>query len=428
MNAAIVVGVSAALLGTLASITLYDLLSQEISARLLRLPFPILGLAARRLTAGLRSDIYEEWSLEVEEILKDGKVGPITRLIRATHYALSLWLTKAGTEMDRALVDIIPPSLQGFEDIRALPRDRRKEFGVVTERLHELLQRPVDAFDQDYAVRLLTATASACEAYIDDRDEQAAEELAEAARPLAESLDRNHPAVLGVRRAYARALLQLGRSRRAEALLRELSLDEVRVVGPDHPGTLQTRRLLGWALMDEGRLPEAEAEFRALGVHATHLPDDAVPLRLHIQCMLSWTVSRQGRRHEAEDGYNAVILLRSRQLGADHPDTLDAKHSKGKMFVLSGDGARACAVLRPLLADRKRVQGAHHPDTWETRKYLAVARAHTHSRRSALAPRKTLRELRRIARAQTRRHGPDHPNTRDTLQWLAKLTGPADNQ
>jgi Tetratricopeptide repeat len=318
-------------------------------------------------------------------------------------------------------------TLQGFDDIRPLPRARRKEFGVLTARLHKLLRHPAEAFDQDSAARLLTVTAIACEAYIDDRNERTAERLAQAARSLAGRLSRDHPAAQGVRRAYAHALLQLGDHERAEVLLRELNAEETRSFGRDDPRTFRTRRLVSWALVGAGRFAEAEAGFRALDASMAQLtgPDSGagVPLWLHVRCMLSWTISCQGRPQEAEAGYDAVITDRSRELGPDHPDTLDARHSKGKLMVRHGDGPRACTVLRPLLADRTRIQGHHHPDTLETHKYLALACACTHPH-SARAARKTLRELRSILRIQTRKHGPNHPNTHDTRQWLATLTGP----
>jgi hypothetical protein len=312
-------------------------------------------------------------------------------------------------------------ALRGFDDIRALPRARRKEIGVLTTRLHALLRYPAEAYDQDSAARLLADTATACEAYIDDRDERTAERLAEAAYPLAGRLGCDHPAARGVRRAYAHALLQLGRQERAEVLLRELRADETRSFGPDDPRTFRTRRLLSWALVGAGCFADAEVGLRALDASMAQLSYVDVPLQLHARCMLSWTISRQGRVHEAEAGYDAVIADRSCELGPDHPDTLDARHSKGKMFVLAGDGPRAHAVLRPLHADRKRVQRRHHPDTLETRKYLALACALTRPH-CARPRRKTLRELRSILRIQTKKHGPDHPNTHDTRQWLATLT------
>ncbi|MEO3973267.1 tetratricopeptide repeat protein [Streptomyces sp. CAU 1734] len=420
-TAAAMAGAVVALLGTAAGLVVSDLLSQEIRARLLHLPFLILRLAARQLPAELRTEIHEEtWLPEVHHILGDEATGPLTRLTEATRLALSLWLRGGGRQMAEALTAVTPPSLAGFEDIRALSPARRRAFGELTARLHDMLRHPAGALDRDVAARLLTATADACEAYIDDRDETTARSLAEAARPLAGSLHPDHPAGLGIRRAHAHALLQLGDSRRAEALLRELAADEARILGPGTPGTFPTRRLLGWALLREGRPREAEAEFRSL---AARVPPSAAPLRLHIHCMLSWTLFRQGRRPEAENGYHSVIASRLRRLGPRHPDTLDARHSMGKMLVLSGEGERAREVLRPLLADRRRVLGARHPDTLETRKYLAVARALMPSRTGGIARRRALRTLRRIARAQTGSQGPGHPRTRDTRRWLGTLGG-----
>ncbi|MFI1564357.1 tetratricopeptide repeat protein [Streptomyces sp. NPDC020490] len=421
MNAApAAAGFVVALVGALAYLVVCDLFSQEIRARLFRLPFLFLRLAARRLPPDQRADIYEEtWLPDLHYILRDEEAGPLTRLARATGHALSLWLRRGGVQMAEALAAVTPVRLDGFEDVRALPPGRRREFAALTARLREQLERPADP---DTAVGLLTAAVTACEACIDDRDEHTAKELAVAARPLAHSLDPGHPAVLGIRRAHAHALLQLGRFRRAEALLRELGADEVRIFGPGAPETFRTRRLLGWALVGEGRFAEAEARLRSL---AAQVPADELPLRLHIECMLSWTMACQGRRDEAEDAYDSVIAFRSRELGAGHPDTLDARHSQGKMLVRSGDAAGAQAVLRPLLADRARILGRRHPDTLETRKYLAVARALASPGRSGLAHRGAVRELRRVARAQTRRHGPGHLNTEDTRQWLATLTGSA---
>ncbi len=324
-------------------------------------------------------------------------------------------------------VEAVSLALRGFDDIAALPRADRKKFGVWTARLRELLGHPAEVFDQDSTAQLLTAAASACEVYIDDRDERTAESLANAAHPLAERLAPDHPAVLDLRRGYAYTQLQLGRYERAVGLLRELSVEETRTFGDHDPATFRTRRLLSWAQGCAKLLPEAEAGFRDLDTRMAQQPNADMPLRLHIHCMLSWTIFLQGRLEEAAHSYDAVISGRSRELGPDHRDTLDAQHSKGKMFVLSGDGSRAHAVLQPVLAHRTHVRGRHHPDTLETRKYLAVAGALTRPH-SARTRRKTLRELRRIMWMQTKKLGSDHPNTHDTWRWLATLAGPTEKR
>ncbi|HEU5473664.1 MAG TPA: tetratricopeptide repeat protein [Actinophytocola sp.] len=413
-----------AVLGAFVYLALSALVSEELRARVNRLPFVILRLAARRLPPELRFEIHdEEWLPELCYLMGDSRVGPITRLCRGTNFALSVWLRRGGERMAREL-EVCSPSWPGFTDLRALPRTRRKELAAVTTRLCEVLRVHAAPPDPDWAARLLLVTAAACEAHIEDRNERAAESLARAATRLTGWLDADHPAVLGVRRAAAYAQLQLGRDELAMSLLKALNAAETRVFGQHHPGTFPTLRLLHWAAVHAGRVSEAEAGFRALDASFARLPSPDPALRLHVRCMLSWTLGCRGRLAEAADGYDEVIAERSHRFGPEHPDTLDARHSKGKMYVLFEDGARAYAILRPLLRDRGRVLGRNHPDTLETRKYLAVARAlmHPHMR----IRRTTVRGLGRILCSQTKELGSNHPSTRDTRHWLDSFAGPTE--
>jgi hypothetical protein len=118
--------------------------------------------------------------------------------------------------------------------------------------------------------------------------------------------------------------------------------------------------------------------------------------------------------------YDRVITGRALELGADHADTLDARHSKGKMLTQAGDGVHAKAILESVFADRKRIQGKKHPDTLETRKYLAVS-CYFAQPESDRAGRQSARELKRVLRHQVRTRSFDHPDTRDTRQWLAMI-------
>jgi len=61
-------------------------------------------------------------------------------------------------------------------------------------------------------------------------------------------------------------------------------------------------------------------------------------------------------------------------LGADHPDTLSARHNVAYWRGAAGDPAGAVAAFQELLADRLRVLGADHPDTLITRRNLAYWR------------------------------------------------------
>jgi hypothetical protein len=412
-----------AFLAALAATIVYNLLSEEILAQLRRLPHALLWLASRQLPKELRTEFYEEeWKPELMKLMSEHQSGPITQLCIGFRFAYSLWARRGGAQTADEIMAATVPTLEGFEDIRALARSHRKKYGKLTARLQELLRQADGIVDDEKAAHLLATTASVCEAYVDDRNERFAERLAEAARPLSERLDPDHPAVLAMRQASARTQLHLGRAEPAAVLLRGLLADEIRALGADHPATLRTNMVLAWALVGEGRIGDAEALYHSL---VARVPKDVVSLRQHVHCQLSWTLSLQGRLDEAEAGYDALIEYRSRTSGPLSADTLDTRHSKGKMLVQWNEPVRACAVLGPLLADRRRVLVRNHPDTLETLKYLKIARFLSRSRRNGLQRRSLLRELHRILRIQIERHGPDYSNTRDTWQWIGAITRPS---
>lgn len=320
----------------------------------------------------------------------------------------------------RAGAEALAAALSGI-DIRVTSPRRRTEIGRLTTQLRGLLQRPPDALDREGTAVLLATTASVCEAYINDRNEALACRLVEAAGPHLIRLGLSHPAALSVRRVHAYALVQQGGSREAERLLRSLREEEARIFGVGDPLTFLTWHLHCWALAGLGHFEEAEAGLGAIEARLAdmHMPD--MSLLRHVQCKRSWVLGELRHVRESAEGYDQVIAHRSRERGCDDPDTLDARHSQGKMLVRAGEAAKAFGVLLPLLAARERVEGRDHPDTLETRKLLAVARALVRPQDSRTR-RRTVRELRRLAWLQARRHGSDHPYTRDTRQWLATLT------
>ena len=71
-----------------------ELVSDEIRARLDRLPLTLLAAAARRLPPDQRGELYgQAWLPELRHILRGDQATPITRLIHGMRYALRLWLS-----------------------------------------------------------------------------------------------------------------------------------------------------------------------------------------------------------------------------------------------------------------------------------------------------------------------------------------------
>ncbi|WP_214105603.1 hypothetical protein [Acrocarpospora catenulata] len=419
-----VAGAAATFIGLLILAIFQDLISEEARVRLERLPFAILRLAALQMPAELREEIYRNhWLPDLEfQLSEEAGAGPITRVIAANRWALSMLVRRGGSRIARELYAGIPPNMRGFEDIRLIPRSRRKQFDARAVRLNKLCQHPPANFDETALAKLASDLAIACEALVDARAEREAVALAipllDRAHPITMRLGFDHPALLAVRRSYAHGLVQLGHAR-AEALLRELHEEEARLYGHQDPRTFPTLQLLWWAVMRAGRLEEAKAGLLALEALMVRLPNPKLALLRHVQCKRNWIQGELREKHEATQGYRQVARDRSDELGASHADTIDSIDSMGKMLVRNGDGIRGLKILRAVYAERRRLQGRRHTDAQETAKHLALAHALAHP--SVLVRRRALRRLRRILKVQIRVRGADHPNTLDTEQLLAKL-------
>jgi len=306
-------------------------------------------------------------------------------------------------------------------DLRILPHGRLKEINRAAAQLTDLLHRPPGTVDPSTLRALLPAASDAALAYITYRNEHYALQLAEAALPHLRSLPAGSPETFAIRRNHAHALLQLGQKEHALGLLRSLCNDERRILDEGDYERLATERLYAWSMVETGHADQAVRAFRSLVSRLRRAPGMHVALLKHSECMLSWALWQKGDLTEALASYDRVITGRALELGADHPDTLDARHSKGKMLTQAGDGVHARAILEPVLADRKRIQGKGHPDTLETRKHLAVA-CYFAQPESDRVGRQSARELKRALRLQVRARGFDHPDTCDTRQWLAAIT------
>ena len=66
-----------------------------------------------------------------------------------------------------------------------------------------------------------------------------------------------------------------------------------------------------------------------------------------------------------------LLPVRERVSGAEHPDTLTARHNLASWTGQAGDAAAAREQFAALVPVRERVSGADHPDTLTARHHLA---------------------------------------------------------
>ncbi|MBO0835883.1 MAG: tetratricopeptide repeat protein [Actinobacteria bacterium] len=100
-------------------------------------------------------------------------------------------------------------------------------------------------------------------------------------------------------------------------------------------------------------------------------------------------------------------------LGADHRDTLTARHNLAIAYRAAGRTGEAIALLERTLADSERVLGTDHPDSLASRATLATAY------RSAKRAGEAIPLLEQTLAASERVLGPEHLNTLATRNNLA---------
>ena len=121
----------------------------------------------------------------------------------------------------------------------------------------------------------------------------------------------------------------------------------------------------------------------------------------------------------ARDQFAALLPVRERVLGPEHPETLETRHDLARWTGEAGDAAGARDQFAALLPVRERVLGPEHPETLETRHDLA---RWTGEAGDAAGARDQFAALLPV---RERVLGPEHPETLETRHDLARWTGEA---
>jgi hypothetical protein len=123
------------LAGGLAILTLGDMASKEVRARLDRLPRALIGLAVRRLPPELRDDLGDEWHAELDHILRRAKLYPVTRIFVGTRYAIGI--VRSASSVGRSLRLV---RAAGFE-LHPPGSVEERSAGSLAKRIKEVARR-----------------------------------------------------------------------------------------------------------------------------------------------------------------------------------------------------------------------------------------------------------------------------------------------
>jgi tetratricopeptide (TPR) repeat protein len=169
-------------------------------------------------------------------------------------------------------------------------------------------------------------------------------------------LGPDDPHTLAAQNNLANAYRAAGRTDDAVALHERVLAARERVLGPDHPHAVQSRQNLAAACRAAGRAGEAAAYEPKTPAPEAAAPPEQPP-------------AGQG----AVALYEQVLADRERELGPDHPDTLNSRKLVAAAYQAAGRTDEAIALYQQVLADRERVLGPDHPDTLATSDSLAAA-------------------------------------------------------
>ena len=192
------------------------------------------------------------------------------------------------------------------------------------------------------------------------------------------TLPADHPFTLTCMFNLAALRWMQNRSDEAERLHREVLEKRRRVLGDEHEDTLLTIATLGSRLGDRGRLVEAETYLEEViaSLRKKLGPDDPLPWReifrlARLRLSMS-SVEDVGQQHTEPEGlYREALAGVLRELGSDHPETLQIEQDLAALLSKQGRLAEAEELARRVVAERIRTQGTAHSETLGAQQVLA---------------------------------------------------------
>ena len=174
--------------------------------------------------------------------------------------------------------------------------------------------------------------------------------LLEKASTLLEGLPPGHPKRARMTFNHGRALLELGETERAVAILKEALRQTEAAVGPQHLDTARRHQALAMALMDQKNFAEGLTHARASAAGFQALGEvDPIPLSealdLEGMCLLGLK-----QYEEALRVYREALSLKQRKLASDDELLQYSQDGVGQALLGLGRTREAVLVLRQALA------------------------------------------------------------------------------
>jgi tetratricopeptide (TPR) repeat protein len=213
----------------------------------------------------------------------------------------------------------------------------------------------------------LVAQNNLAAVYIDmDQPERAAPLLQKTFDARRRHLGLDHPMTVSCQANLGLACLRLGEYQRSESLFAEAVAGHRRVGNSERLAGLQTRNNQALLHLVQGKLNTAKAMYESLLSDARKKLGDKHPLTVQAVQTLAVFPELKNAAH----GYQSTLSIK----GADHAETVTAR-LKWAVVVRDRVGLRyAVPHAEAVVAARRRLQKADHPDTLEAIQLLAAMR------------------------------------------------------
>jgi tetratricopeptide (TPR) repeat protein len=158
-----------------------------------------------------------------------------------------------------------------------------------------------------------------------------------------------------------------GRSRTAQRFAISATLVAERRLSPTDPVALESRYWRAEVHILFGRHAEALDAVDALLPLREKVNGAEHPDTLSTRFLRAKVLDRLGRHAEALDAVDTLMPLQEKVSGVEHPDTLTTRSQRASVLNRLGRHAEAFDALEALLPLREKVSGAEHPDALTAR-------------------------------------------------------------
>jgi tetratricopeptide (TPR) repeat protein len=256
-------------------------------------------------------------------------------------------------------VSLLAAVLDGLED------DQPKDWPAcrtLTPHLQALLANSASRLSGDALDVLVRVTGHTAIAYGQMRSPEFGLELVTSALGYTSQRAGDPvPAVLAARQQRAHLLSQVGRSRDAEKIYRDVLSVQRRRWPDDESAILATRYNLAAAVAgQEGRLAEARTSFGELLEEQRRVLGNDHQYTFATRLQLAMLMYRAQEWSAAEGALRSLLSDEERVLGPQNPSTLPTRHNLALVILRQGRKAEAETLRQALLEDERRLLGEDH--------------------------------------------------------------------